>query len=209
MTDLFSTLVPPFFVMVGVLVPAYLLHIREMGKLRTQINQHKLRGNVLDKILDLVLLNDIKTATDTIFKETKADRFLILIAINGKVDFNTVSVIFERHKNSTSSAIARYRNLQVDAEYRAMLKESERNNYLIVETSAMRECLLKDIYTLEGVNHSEIRHLARQPLDKDNDCLVYSSIATHKTPKFTRLELTTIQTQIDSVIKPTIQKMLN
>ena len=207
--DHLDILFPAFTGMIGVIIPAYLLHIREIKKLKNEISQHTMRGNVLDKILDLALLNDLKASTERIFKETKADRFLILIAINGKVDFNTVSVIFERHKNFTTSAIARYRNLSIDTQYRKMLKIAEQQRSIIVETSNMEESLLKNIYELEGVTHSEIRHLKRQKLDNNNDCLIYSSIATHSKLKFTNKELASIQINIDNSIKPTIDKMLD
>lgn len=197
-----------FSTIIATLIPAYLLHFREVRKYKVEIKQHQLRGDVLDRILDITLLEDIKNSTKILFKETKIDRFLILIAVNGKTKFNTVSVIFEQHKNSTSSAIARYKNLSVDTEYKDLLTEVEKFGFIILSTDTMKEGLLKDIYEVEEVHHSEIRHLARQPLDSENDCLVFCSSATHLKAKFNKKDLLSIQTQIDSVIKPTIKKML-
>lgn len=208
--------------MVSVLVPAYLLHKRELAKVEQKLEQKdmeledqknetkgfELRGNVLDKILAIVLLNDLKTACTTIFKKTKADRFLILIAINGKVDFKTVSVIFEQHKNSTSSAIASYKSLRVDADYVQMLKQAEHDGVVQINVAQMKPCLLKEIYQMEGVKHSKVRHLLRKPLDEENHCLIYSSITTHSDEAFNVMEKVIIQTQMDGIIKPTILKML-
>lgn len=222
----YTSIITAFIGMIGIAVPAYLLHKREMAKIQLELEEklnkkeaeleeqktetkgYELRGNVLDKILDIVLLNDLKTACTTIFKKTKADRFLILIAINGKVDFKTVSVIFEQHKNSTSSAIASYKSLRVDHDYVQMLKDTERNGVTQLNVAEMKPCLLKEIYQMEGVKHSKVRHLLRKPLDEENHCLIYSSIATHTDEAFNVMEKVIIQTQMDSVIKPTILKML-
>lgn len=200
-----------------VVIPAYLLHRREMAKKNKEIQIHKadtadykIKAEVLDKILDFSAFNKIKDAVDEIFKTTRADRFLILIAINGKVDFNVVSVIFEQHKVSDYqvNAIARYKSLKVDDDYRNMLKRSEKYDIVELETATMNESLLKDIYTLEGVKFSNIRHLLRIKADERNDILVYSSLATHNEKGFSQLGKRTANMVYDSVIRSTIKKVL-
>lgn len=208
MKELAVPIISAFSGIIIALVPAYLIHVREVKKHKLEIKDHELRSGVLDRILDIVLLNDLKVSAHNIFKKTKADRFLILIAINGKVDFRTVSVIFEQHKNSTSSAIASYKNLRVDMDYVNMLKKAEKESIVILDVDKMEPSLLKEIYLAEGVKHSRVRHLLRKPLDNENHCLIYSSIATHEKLPFTEMEKIMIQTQMDSIIKPTIEKML-
>ena len=148
---------------------------------------------------------------DRIFQETKADRFLILIAKNGITDFRIVNVVFEQHKNKQFriNAIARYRNVQIDDEYKAMLKEAEFRGYVELDTSKMKPSLLRDFYALEGVTHSKIRHLARKPIDEGNDFLIFSSLATHEIDKFTELELAFIKTQYEGIIMPALQKVVD
>lgn len=199
--------------MVGVLVPAILLHIREMSKKDKEIQKHKnekedhkIKAEVLDRILDFTAFNLLKEAVDELFRTTRGDRFLILIAINGKEDFNVVSVIFEQHKNSDYkvNAIARYRNLGIDAPYRNMLKEAEALGSVSLDINNMKDSLLKDIYKIESIQYSDIRHLLRIHVDDRNDILVYSSLATHDERGFTKLG----RTRADLIYNSSIKKIL-
>lgn len=183
----------------------------QIASLQEEKKSSDLRLNLVDKILDIALLGKIQDAVKVIFEETKADRFLILVAINGKVNFNVVSVIYEQHKdtNYRGNAIARYRNLEIDEDYRAMLKDAEAKSCIEVNVDEMRDCLLKRIYQVEGVKHSNVRHLLRLPIDSDNDVLVYSSVATHDNEIFNVLEKTIFLTQYNSTIIPSLRHMIS
>lgn len=201
----------------GVLIPALLLHYREIKKKDIKIEKYKeekvkqdIKLIALDKILDFCSFSQIKSAVDEMFEKTKADRFLILFAINGKTDFNTVSVVFEQHKNTKYSinAIGRYKTLPIDNMYRKMLKDAEMHGIVEVETEKMPDSLLKDIYDLEEVVWSDIRHLCRFHADESNDILVFSSLATHSQKGFTKLEKVEANLIYDSIIKPNIVSVL-
>lgn len=198
----------------------------EIEKLKTEIEKNKQETEVLKKekketeiklqflnrIMDLEFINEIGEAVNRIFESTKAGRFLILVAKNGKVDFNTVSVVFEQHKEAKYriNAIARYRNVQIDDEYKKMLKEAERNGLVHIKTSQMPEdSILRDFYELEGITHSKVRFLARKPIDSDNDFLVYSSLSTYEKKDFTKSELAFIKTQYEGTILPCIDKIFD
>lgn len=183
----------------------------EKGKLRKEKDETQVKLKFLDRIMDLEFINQIGESVNRIFEETVADRFLILVAKNGKSDFNVVSVVFEAHKNAKYriNAIARYRNVHIDKQYKNMLKESENYGMVKLETAKMPDSVLKDFYLLEGVKFSKIRHLARRPIDKDNDFLVYSSISTHENKDFDNLDLAFIKTQFDGTIKPCIDKIFD
>ena len=163
-----------------------------------------------DKIMSFESINSIKSAVKELFVETSATRFLILIAVNGKADFNMVSVIFEQMKDGYGNvnAIARYHNIDIDYEYRKMLKLAEREGCISYKTTDMKDSLLKDIYIMEGVKTSKIMHVTRQHVDKDNDLLVFASVATHTSESFTDLEDTTIKLLFDSKITPNINSVL-
>lgn len=202
---------------VPVLVTSILIHVREIRKKNNEIQkhiqekeEHRIKGDVLDKILDFSSFNKIKSAVDEIFLATKADRFLILIAINGKTDFNIVSVIFEQHKTTKYqvNAIARYRSLKIDDNYRQMLKDAEFHGMVKLSTSEMENSLLKDIYAIENVAYSDIRHLLRLPIDDNNDVLIYSSLATHNERPFTNIERTRANIIYDSSIKNILKEVL-
>lgn len=206
---------------ISVVLPAFFIYKRDIKKLRYEYDEkieghiqekkeHKIKADVLDKLLDFSSFNTIKRNVDEIFKKTKADRFLILIAINGKTNFKIVSVVFEQHKKSDYeiNAIARYRNLEIDDDYKEMLKLSEREGAVHLKTDSMRECLLKQIYLDEEVTFSDIRHIARIHIDDDNDLLVYSSLATHSVKPFTERERTRAKIIYDSGIRETLIEVL-
>jgi len=213
MNDVLIALIGAF----PVLVTSALLHVREIKKKNIEIErhirekkEHQIKADVLDKVLSFSAFNKIKAAVDELFRTTKADRFLILIAINGKVDFNIVSVIFEQHKTTKYqvNAIARYRSLKIDGEYRKMLRDAEKFGMIHFKTEELSPSLLKGIYTIEHVVYSEIRHLLRLPIDDNNDVLIYSSLATHEEEEFTELERTQASIIYDSSIRSVLTDVL-
>lgn len=192
-------------------------HKEELTSLREELSNcakeyydYEIKIDFFNRIMDLSNVSKIKYAVDEIFQRTKADRFLILVAINGKHDFNVVSVIYEQHahSDSTVSAIGRYHNISIDSHYKEMLKITEQMPVVNLHTDEMPESLLKDFYKMEGVKHSKIRFLARKPIDNDNDFLVYSSCATHEDEAFTREERALISAIYDGQIKFNINEVL-
>ena len=154
--------------------------------------------------------NIISSAVDRIFDKTKADRFLIMIAVNGKTDFNIISVIFEQHKNKEYriNAIARYHNITIDPHYKQLLKNTNVQDVIELVTEDMPESILRDFFTDEKVKSSLVRQLVRTPMDSENDVLVYSSISTHSNKKFSRLEKSFIKTQYEGTIVPNFKKTI-
>lgn len=198
-----------------------MLHYREMKKLTFEKDkeieshiqekeEHKIKSDVLDKLLDFTAFNKIKSSVDEIFKNTRADRFLILIAINGKTSFNVVSVIFEQHKRSKYqiNAIARYKTLGIDTPYKQLLKLAEIEGTVMVFTERMEESLLKDLYIMENIVESHIRHLMRIHTDTHNDILVFSSLATHDKRGFTTIGKRKADLIYNADIKPTLFDVL-
>lgn len=170
----------------------------------------RLKGLIIGKLLDLASISLLQKSVDNMFKETKADRFLLLFALNGKTDFNVVSVVFEQHqsKKYKVNAIVKYRDVKIDSSYRNMLKELEVQNVINVDVSKMEPQLLKDLYTMEKVKHAQYWFLDRQHLDEENDVIVYSSIATHESEPFTQIEKTKISLEYNSTIIRVIKKFL-
>lgn len=183
----------------------------ENQRLKSENEDVRVKLQFLDRVLDLEFINQITTAVDRIFDETKADRFLILIAKNGKEDFNIVNVVFEQHKGNKYriNAIARYRNVHIDHLYKQMLKDAEFRGLIELETATMPRCILKSFYENEGIKFSKVRHLARKPIDDDNDFLMYSSLSTHQDSKFTDNELAFIKTQYEGIIMPALEKVID
>lgn len=141
------------------------------------------RSAVLESILKLEVFNKLSAAVTDIFDNTEADRFLILFATNGKVDTDTVSVVFEQHKSRTGrvhvNAMAQYHQIKVDDEYLRILKRSEFEDIILLKTDDLGNTVLGKIYRSEGVRWSLFKFISRSPIDPDNDVLTYSSCATY------------------------------
>lgn len=171
-----------------------------------------LKADVLGRILDISLLNEIRGAVGVMFEETSADRYLILVAVNGKTDFNVVTAIFEQHGDPKYkiNAIATYRSLKIDAHYKQMLEFAEKRGQVEMIVAEMPDSLLKGIYVREGIKYSKVRHLLRVPIDDGNDVLVYCSIAKHRNAEpYTLYERTLFMTQHDAVVVPALRAMVD
>lgn len=182
----------------------------EIEKERRIFTHEEKKISFFNEIMVLPTYSAIKAGVDEIFEKTKADRFLILIAINGKDSFNTVSVVMELHsERQRDSAIGKYHNIKIDDHYKSMLREAERRPAVnLIVDDMPNNSLLKTFYDMEGVKYSKIMFLARRALDTDNDMLVYCSIATHDEPNFTRQEKVIIQTIVQSKVITNIKKIL-
>ena len=178
----------------------------ELTQLKNEPKEVKsiITNGTMDLIIDLKFLNAIREKVEDIFKNTSAERFLILFAINGKTDFNFVTVIYEQHKlnmgdDSSFGAINKYINIEIDEDYRRYLKESEIIGPVYLTVSTMNDNLLKSFYTIENISHSIIKFIKRLKKDDNNDVLIYCSIAKKDNKDFTEKERTIIKTNIDVI----------
>lgn len=207
-------------VTIGVSVLTYFRELR-MKKLQAQIDRERIESKqrekdaeernlklgALDRLLDFQSFNEIRDSVDRMFKNTKADRFMIIIAMNGVTDFRVVSVIFEQHKSEKwkVNAIIRYRDVEIDDEFRRNLKRVEVEGSICFNVAEMTPQLLKDFWVIEKVKFARLRFLHRQSLDDRNDVVIYSSIATHESEPFTHLEEAIIKTELEGSVIHTIK----
>jgi len=178
--------------------------------LKKESEERTLKLGALNRLLDFTSFNEIRDSVDRMFEHTKADRFMIIIAMNGKTDFRVISVIFEQHKNKKFkvNAVIRYRDVEIDKPFRQILKDTELYGSIDFDVNTMKPQLLKDFYVIEKVKHSKFRFLHRQQIDNDNDVVVYSSIATHEIEPFTHIENTIIKTEYEGSIQRTVRTFL-
>ena len=152
----------------------------ELSKKERIINESDKNFVALVLLMDFELVNNIKNKIDFIFQRTKIDRFLLQIAVNGKVDFNVVSVIFEQHKDIKKAgySVSRYSHLYVDDNYRSVIKRAEKVGQVYVEYDKMEDCYLKQLYKEEGITSAIKKHVYRIPLDSENDMVLFCSLST-------------------------------
>ena len=185
----------------------------EIARLHEEKADISVKLSFIDRIMDIPFFNELAHSINRIFKATKADRFLILIAKNGSKEFNLVTVVFEQHKNDEYkiNAIRRYRNVDIseDMHYKQMLRNAERKGVQELDTSTMPNCLLKQFYLEEKVTHSKVRFLLRKPIDAKNDFVVFSSLATHNPVPFSIREKVFVKTEYEGTIIPALKEVVN
>lgn len=203
----------PLFSLIGVLASA-LIAAKALIKskvIEKENKELKTNYNALDILFDFSVFNKIVYQVNELFATTKADRYLTLYATNGKSNFKFVTSMFEHHKDTqfvrlSEGAVNKYVQLQFDLHYLNLLKEVEHVGPVFLDVIEMPECDLKNIYISEKVFHSCVMFLNRIEIDKENDLLLFCSIATHSAEKFTPLEITIIK-QAHGVLKDATEKL--
>lgn len=182
---------------------------RSIQKERVEHNTEKIGWDTMSRVATLKTFNQIKGIVDGLLNKTSGTRFLILVAVNGKVDLRHVSVIYEQHFDSDYpvNAVTRYNRLKVDEPYIQMLKHVEHQEPVNLDVSNMDNSLLKKIYRLEGVNYSKVTFLHRASIDEKNDVVIYSSIATHADKPFTQDEKTEIKLTHETELRPLMKEL--
>lgn len=153
--------------------------------------EKKLKNKIVDIDIELFKFNDLKESVEKVLFETKADRFLILMAHNGKEEMKFATAIYEQHKISEQSSFSfgatnKYIKLTFDHNYRELLKNCEKNDVVKMSTNTMEDSLLKNIYLSEKISHSNCYFIKRYPEYKsqDKDLLLYCTLATHVNEPF-------------------------
>ena len=161
---------------------------------------------------DLAYFTDIKKVVNQIFTQTCADRFLILIAKNGKDEMKFCSVMYEEHKQAKDTylsvgATGRYIDIALDKHYKNMLKQSEIVSHISLVTEKMPESLLKNIYTKEKVTNSELFFLKKVGQKDGTSIMYYATVGTHDFNMFTSSEKILIYDYMDTIKNRTHQHL--
>lgn len=166
----------------------------------------KEKSKSLDVDVELFKFNDLKEAVDNILFTTKADRFLILMANNGKEEMRFATAIYEQHKNNQElsfsiGATNKYIKIEFDDEYRHMLKEAEKEVVFRMNVKNMKDSLLKNIYLTEKVTQSNCYFLRRYADYKteNKDLLLFCTLASHSEELYDVFDETKFKTFIDYI----------
>lgn len=142
-------------------------------------------------------LVDIREDVRHIFASTKADRFLILKAENGKQSPKWATAIYEQHKGvPVILATEVYKKIRIDDIYREMIDIAELEGVMIMHADEMpKSSRLRAIYESEGVTHSNCYFLCRYPLKSDSEkwVVMYCTLATSELEPFTPHEATALE----------------
>jgi len=196
-----------FIAFLGLLAPllykAYKLKMENNSLLE---KNKELKDKSIGVVMDFMGLNRVKMIVDNIFKYTEADRFLILVATNGKTDLRFATAIYEHHKENSAislslGAVNRYVEFEFDSHYLSLLKRSEVESIVDVNVDELPKCDIGDIYRSEGVEHAKWGFLDRKKIDDLNDRIFYCSVATHKKIPFSAEESATIKGYVGNIRK--------
>lgn len=164
----------------------------------------KIKNKPVDIDVELFKFNDLRESVDRVLAETSADRFLILMAHNGKEEMRFATAIYEQHKNTDKTifsfgATNKYIKIEFDDEYRRMLKTSEKESVFRMETTKMPESLLKNIYISEKIIYSNCYFIKRYHEYKsdDKDLILYCTLATHSEKPFDVTDEVKFKTFVD------------
>lgn len=220
--DTLNVLIPSILIFISTIITGRWLHKREMIKVKKTVQKAEEKAEVSSKrseyiprIMSLSNGMDLKRAVNEIFEKTKATRFLILIAVNGKYDLNSVSCLWFHYKNESHEVDPTYiyNNVDIteDTFYKGMLKKISKysHHYVDVDTRKMPQSILKDIYLDEEVMHSKVGFLTRAPIDGENDMLAFFSCATDEDTDegFSEHENNLIKLIVNSRIKPSMEEL--
>ena len=214
----FSNLIVALISGVSLLLVAYInkYHERKLKEkewekesLKTDLKKIKIELDTLTLFFSCDFYSFLDIQIQDLFKHTKASRFLLLFAINGKIDFNTATAAYEYTKTEQSAgATQKYVRLPLDAHYRDILKIVEKYKYFDINTEKLpKDSLLKQIYTSskEQIKHSRVMFLKSYHVDKENDLILYASVGTHNKEKFTEDELYQISMTVSRISTKTEQ----
>lgn len=209
-----------FIIAVGTLVTAlvtgsiklYTLH-KENLKLKDHKENNDIKLKIYEEILNIKSISTISNAISDLFEKTVADRFLIIMGIEISGQVTHISVIFEQHNYLNHqirvNAIARYNNVEIDNNYRDMIKHIQLFGSVDIEVKNMEDSLLKNFYITEGVTFSKVKFLKRKTIKQNKDLVCFSSIATHASREFNDKEKTEIKIIYDGIILPIVSSLLD
>jgi hypothetical protein len=173
---------------------------------RKIIAEKDLKVDILKKLAELGVFNELTHSVDRIFEKTRADRFLILFSMNGTHELRAVSVAFELRRNPTSSgAIVRYRDVEIDSEYRELIYKLERDGVIDLVRKDMKQQILKDFFTIEGLNTIKLSFVERRHLDADNDIIIFGTLGAEELDAWSDMESAVINSEYEGTIKPIIR----
>lgn len=190
------------------------MKLLEHGLKEAKNNERKVKMeiSVLNRLLKISVHSKISNAVNKLIYSSNIDRYMIFVAVNGVTDFRKVAIIFEKYRDDhkkeiaerEEEALALYKSVSIDNEYKDMLKEAELYKQVYLDVATMPQCMLKDIYLYENVRQSAISFLFREKIDGENDVVCFCTAATMNNKELTEADKTKLKLTISGTIIPAI-----
>lgn len=130
--------------------------------------------------------NEIERQVSDLFRDTKADRFMILLARNGKDKPTRTTAIYQTRDGGQRDY--EYKDFPLDDDYRQRLHLTEYSGPHLIDVSALPDSFIKSVYVNESVGHGVWWPIAREDYS-GYSVIVYASIATQDKEPFNQNEL--------------------
>lgn len=168
-------------------------HAQKLELLELQNTSNRINLSVLRNFQKMKFFSELEKFSKKIFNMLGAERFLILIAVNGTTRPNKVSVLYgnevEEYQNDLTLE-ERYFETPIDDCYREMLYYVENNTFKLLKIEEMGDCYLKSFYIEEGIQTSLVFFLKRYSINDRDDAVIFCSIAVHKYVEWTFFKCT-------------------
>jgi hypothetical protein len=158
-------------------------HKLKKQKRENQLLKSELYGTKMQKLKELydfqrfsVLEHEIRV----LFKETPVTRFTIMFAMNGRIDFNYMTVVYDQHDYRMDVGMeSSYDQIQIDQGYIRLLKEVERLGFVWL-SAPFNIGSISHFMEMEEVKHCGWGYVLREALDDTDDLLVYLAISSEQ-----------------------------
>lgn len=194
---------------IGSVVLAYVNNQKSAKIKEVQSINDRLKDNIyqakIQKVKELYDLQHFSLMERTIqqlFLTTPIDRFTIMFVMNGKIDFNYLTVIFDQSSTDLElGGVSPYARFPIDHEYRRMLKEMEVNKFVWRKSPEFRVGRINDFLEMEKVNNICWAYVTRIALDEFNDLVVFLSVSSVG-PEISRVDKNIVELLISGKILP-------
>jgi hypothetical protein len=162
----------------------------------------------LKELFDITLFRKLETSYKELFEKTKIDRFTVMFMMNGKVNFNYMSVLYDIHKsNPNVGDVPLYIKLKIDDQYRKMISNLTPTEAYWSD-SASNIGKMSDYLELEKINSIGWFKVKRIALDDYNDLLAYLSLSSEDKEPLTRIERRRIELFVFSTLLPLLREII-
>lgn len=186
-------------------------HKQEVERLTLLNLTSKVNLNILYSLQKLRVYNQLEVFATELFKLFGADRFLVLLAVNGKTDPNIVSAVFGEESEEYKSDIPvvdRYIQVPIDETYKEMIRIIRRVGFVVYKVDEMPEGQLKEFYKEEKVKYSLVFFLKRYNLNDNDDAVLFCSLAVRKLTSWSVGKIQTIISLTKNRAIPLLDKIV-
>lgn len=172
-------------------------------------NVYQSKINILKEIFDLQKFSELERLINLICDNTSMDRFTIMFVMNGKIDFNYMTVIYDQSKIDHSiGGTSPYAKFPIDHAYKTLVNKIEKGRPVWHSIPDKTMGNIVDFIELEGIKHIMYLKVKRIPIDEFNDIVVYLSISSTDEEKLPKIDQRKVELITAGKIVPKLEDLL-